>query len=253
MNSQNDFYKVKKQILFLIIYSVFISLILIFGLFFRIYTDKNQTFNEISVKRINVLENDGTLRMTISNKEMSPAPLSYGKPFGLQGGNRTGIIFFNEEGTEAGGLIFAGKTDTLNNNYEAYGHLSFDQYNQNQVLYLQYSDENGTKKTGLYIDDWQEKPIFAEWNSKFKEIIESSLEETEKEQAIKQLMEPTEGHPAFANRVFIGRDTNKSAILNLCDGQGNTRLQLLVDSLGNAKINFLNSKGEIDYSFPPVN
>lgn len=128
------------------------------------------------------------LEMTISNKEMSPAPLSYGKPFGLKGANRTGIIFFNEEGTEAGGLIFSGETDSINDNYEAYGHLSFDQYNQNQVLYLQYSDENGTKKTGLYVDDWQEKPIFPVWNSNFKEVMESSLNEAEKEQEIQKLM-----------------------------------------------------------------
>lgn len=60
MNIQNDILKVKKQILFLTLYSVFITLILIFGIFLRV--NKNQTFDEINVKRINVLENDGTLR-----------------------------------------------------------------------------------------------------------------------------------------------------------------------------------------------
>lgn len=253
MSSTGDLSKIKKQVNFLTAYSVIISLILVSSLFIRNTTKSQnvQTFNEINVKRINVLENDGTLRMTISNEERSPANLSYGKSFGLGGGDRTGLIFYNEEGTECGGLIYSGITDSINNTYEAYGHLSFDQYNQNQVLYLQYSDENGTKDIGLYVDDWQEKPIFSEWYSALKEISNSSLSKAEKDSAINKLLVPKKGQPAYANRVFVGRNANKSAVVNLADRQGNTRLQLAVDSLGSAKINFLDSTGNVESSFPP--
>ena len=66
-------------------------------------------FGEIDVERINVLEPDGSYRMVISNRPRSIGPIYKGKPFGYAGGTRPGIIFFNDEGTENGGLTFEGK------------------------------------------------------------------------------------------------------------------------------------------------
>src|SRR5690348_2062359 len=68
-------------------------------------------FKEIDVQRINVREPDGKLRMVISNSTLSPGPIAYGKPFGYPGGSRPGIIFYNDEETENGGLTFGGKRD----------------------------------------------------------------------------------------------------------------------------------------------
>jgi hypothetical protein len=65
-----------------------------------------------------------------------------------------------------------------------------------------------------------------------------------------QLMEPTKGNPAYAHRVFIGKDSNKAAMINLSDREGKTRIQLMVDSLGTAKLNFLDQSGNIVYSLP---
>ncbi|MGE0555764.1 MAG: hypothetical protein AB7R55_20220, partial [Gemmatimonadales bacterium] len=77
------------------------------------FTQANQrpTFDEIDVQRINVVEPDGSYRMVIANKAKSIGPIAYGKPFGYPGGTRPGIIFFNDEGTENGGLTFGGKTE----------------------------------------------------------------------------------------------------------------------------------------------
>src|SRR4051794_15530252 len=66
-------------------------------------------FEEIDVERINVVEKDGKLRLVISNRDRSPGPIAYGKPFGYPGGTRPGMIFFNDEGSENGGLTFNGK------------------------------------------------------------------------------------------------------------------------------------------------
>lgn len=253
MNTQEEISKIKKQIRFLTIYSCLISLIIIIALLIKNFRkeDKIQSFTEINVKRINILENDGSPRLVISNMEMSPGPLSYGKTYGIPGKNRAGIIFYNDEATECGGLVFTGRTDTLNDKYFASCHLSFDQYNQNQVLYLQYLDDNGSKTTGLYIDDWQNEPIFPEWRSMYK-AAGKLPEGSEKEVKLKRLMEPIEGQPAYAHRVFIGKDTNKSAMINLCDKEGNTRIQLIVDSLGTPKINLLDSDGKIMSGFPQL-
>src|SRR5437899_3096777 len=70
---------------------------------------RHEKFTEIDVERINVKEPDGTYRMVISNRPRSIGPIYKGKPFGYEGGGRPGIIFFNDEGTENGGLTFEGK------------------------------------------------------------------------------------------------------------------------------------------------
>ena len=49
----------------------------------------NTKFEEIDVERINVVEKDGKLRLVISNRERSPGPIAYGKPFGYAGGSGT--------------------------------------------------------------------------------------------------------------------------------------------------------------------
>ena len=46
-------------------------------------------------------------------------------------------------------------------------------------------------------------------------------------------------------RVFIGRDTSKVARLTLADTLGRPRLALSVDSLGAARIEFLDEAGRV--------
>ncbi|MDB5276387.1 MAG: hypothetical protein JWR61_1342 [Ferruginibacter sp.] len=243
--------KIKKQIRFLSVYAVFSSLLLIFALFLIFRMEKQTeklSVEELTAKRINIIEPNGQYRMILSNKEKSPENLFYGKPIGMPGGNRPGIIFFNDEATECGGLVFSGRKDS-SGKYFASGHFSFDQYNQNQVLYFQYLDDNGDKKTGLYVDDWHNSPTFPEFRNQYK-ATEKLPAGPDRDLRLKQLMEPLNGDPAFAHRVFIGKDTDKSALINLADKKGKTRIQLIVDSTGAAKINFLDSAGKVVYSLP---
>src|SRR3954468_6852216 len=83
--------------------------VLALSAFQRPSAPKKTKFDEIDVERINVVEKDGKLRMIISNRSRSSGPIAYGKPFGYAGGNRPGIIFFNDEGTENGGRAFSGQ------------------------------------------------------------------------------------------------------------------------------------------------
>ena len=106
---------------------------------------QKQRFTEIDVERINIVEPDGSYRMVISNRPRSIGPIYKGKPFGYPGGTRPGIIFFNDEGTENGGLTFTGKKNA-DGTYAASSGFSFDQFNQDQVLYFQHTEENGRKR-----------------------------------------------------------------------------------------------------------
>ena len=118
------------------------------------FSNKQHTrFAEIDVERINIVEKDGRVRLVISNKDRSPPPIERGVPFGYAGGNRPGMIFYNEEGTENGGLIFSGHRDSTG--YHSSGSLTFDQYDQDQTVALQYIDQNGRRRSGLAINDYK--------------------------------------------------------------------------------------------------
>lgn len=243
--------KVQRDIKYLKYYSGIVTILLLAVCIFAI-TGKNTNghFKEITVERINVTEPNGQPRLVISNKERSPEVLMYGKGYKppIPGHNRPGIIFYNDEGTENGGLIFMGHTGK-DGKYSATGHFSFDQYNQNQVLYLQYADENGMQTTGLHIDDWQQTPPFWQFRAAYKNA-QKLPDGKEKDSILKQLTEPKQGQHAFAQRVFVGKDKHKTAMVILADRTGAPRLQLLVDSNGNPKLNFLDKDGHITYSLP---
>lgn len=240
----------QKDITFLKWYAFVVTLSMFIVVIFLLTSSRSENFKEISVERINIIEKNGNLRMVLSNKSRSPEFLAYGKGITppIPGGLRPGLIFFNDEGTENGGLVFMGGKDSLGN-YNATGHLSFDQYNQNQVLYLQYSDSNGSQNTGLHIDDWQTKPDFWDWRAKYK-AAQLLPEGKKRAEILNRLMEPLSGKKAYAQRVFVGKNEEKTAMVTLADRTGKPRIQMQVDSNGRAKLNFLDEKGKIIYSLP---
>ena len=242
--------KVYKQIRYLTVYTIISSILLLIFCVINLNNrqKKNLSVEELTAKRINIVEPNGLPRLVLSNVEKSPANLNHGKPFGMPGGNRGGLIFYDDEPTECGGLVFSGRKDS-SGKYFASGHFSFDQYNQNQVLYLQYLDDNGDRKTGLYVDDWHNSPPYPEFRRTYKET-EKLPKGPERDAKLKQLLEPANSDPAFSHRVFIGKDADKSALINLADKKGKTRIQLIVDSTREAKINFLDSLGKVIYSLP---
>lgn len=199
-------------------------------------------FDEIDVQRINVREPDGKLRLVISNRERSPGPIAYGKPFGYAGGSRPGMIFFNDEGTENGGLTFTGMRKP-DGTYTSSGHFSFDQYNEDQVVYLQYIDNNGQMRKGLTVADRADVPILQV--VALSDSIKAMPPGAARDAAQKRLMEPRPGEPLFAQRVFVGRGPAKDAIVLLSDRAGHPRIRLMVDSLGQSSLAFLDTTGAV--------
>lgn len=208
-------------------------------------------FEEIDVERINIVEADGRVRMVISNRSRSPAPLSHGKPFLVaSAGTRAGMIFYNDEQSENGGLTFSGAR-RADGQYSASGHLSFDQYDQNQVVYLQYLDSNGKRHEGLTLAD-RADASFADYIAT-RDSLRRLPVGSARTEALRLLDEPRSGQlpPGTAvQRVFVGRDTSKTARVTLSDRSGHPRLALSVDSLGNARIEFLDGAGRVTSVFP---
>jgi hypothetical protein len=225
-----------------VVTSVLLGVLVLGG--FQQQTQKTK-FEEIDVERINVVEPNGMYRMVISNRPRSIGPIYKGTPFGYAGGGRPGIIFFNDEGTENGGLTFTGQRDSTGR-YRASTHMSFDQFDQDQVLNLDYTDQNGRRLMGFSINDRADVNIYE--LVKQRDTIMTMADTAARNAALSRLMGPRNGVPLNAQRLFVGRDPAKSAIVNLADRDGKPRLRLLVDSLGGARIEFLDAAGKVTHT-----
>lgn len=195
------------------------------------------SFDEIDVHRINIVEPDGTLRMTISNRAQFPGMIVKGKEMPhASRNNSAGMIFFNDEGTENGGLIFGGKS--RDGHVANFGHLSFDQYEQDQVVTLEQSEEDGWRTAGLTIDDRPTQAL------DFAGL--SALEQEPDSPAKAAKLAELSNVGAFGQpRLFIGKDSSGGSLLNLKDAQGKTRLKLAVSAKGEASISFLDDHGKV--------
>jgi hypothetical protein len=247
MNAMNQ---LERDVRFLKRYAIVTTTLGVMGCVaaFRNAPADHERFKEISVERINVMEPDGKYRMVISNRPRSIGPIYKSKPFGRAGGDRPGIIFFNDEGTENGGLTFTGTKDSLGR-VNAGTHMSFDQFNQDQVLNFDYSERRGRRLIGMSIHDRTDADIY----DLVKELDSiRAIPDTAARNAATQRWAtmPRNGQPLDAERVFVGRDYSKSAIVNLHDRNGRPRLRMLVDSLGAARIEFLDERGTVTRTIP---
>lgn len=238
--------EISRRLRFLEVYAA-LTTILIAVLFLSAFGAQKQKFVEIDVERINVVEPDGKLRMVLSNRARSIGPIYKGTPFGYPGGSRPGIIFFNDEETENGGLTFAGRQDSAGN-FSAHAGFSFDQFNQDQILYLQYADENGRRRAGLTIADRAHVNIFDLVQQ--RDSINRIADTAARAAALRELLGPRDGEPLFAQRVYVGRDVARAAVVNLSDPAGRPRLRLRVDSLGTASLEFLDDSGRVTLRLP---
>ncbi len=206
------------------------------------FTKASETprFKEIAVERIDIIEPDGTLRMTISDAARSPGWVFHGKLYpGRPKG--AGMIFFNDEGEEDGGFGFGGRTE--NGKYHADGGMAFDQYNQDESVTLRYSDDNGRHRQGLSVTDRALDMPIPKMLDK-RDAIRAMPAGPARDSAMKAFVE-NNGHPIAAQRLFAGRDPSGSAVVNLADAQGRPRLRMVVDSTGAASIQFLDVAGKV--------
>ena len=207
-------------------------------------------FTEIDVERINVVEKDGKLRLTISNAARLPDPIIGGKSYPLRGGTGAGsggMIFFNDDGNENGGLAYAGRQTATG--HRANGHLTFDQFDQDETVSLSYTDVDGRIRAGLAIADRSQIPIkiFADSAMAFQALPDGP----EKTRRLQQLRDSPIGEAGKSMlRVFVGKLPDRSSVLMLGDPAGRTRLRLTVDSLGVPGMDFLDDAGRIVRHYP---
>jgi hypothetical protein len=166
------------------------------------------TFDQITVRRINVVEPDGTPRMIISDRASFPGMIAHGKerpyprPF-------AGMLFYNNEGTETGGLVFGGHKDASGQVVDSGVSLTFDKYGApQQIVQLAGIDDVHDNFSGLAVNGFTEAGV-------------------------------------HNRRLWAGRDASGSASVALMDAEGRKRIVMQVSKDGSASLQFLDEHGTV--------
>ena len=192
----------------LVVYSTVATTLLAIFALAGFAAPKVQSFDEIDVQRINVREADGTVRMVISNQARLPGVIERGKEHPKVDRPYAGMLFYNDEGTENGGLVFGGRRNSNGEVVDSGASLSFDRYGANsQIVQLAGVDDSKNHIVGLILSD----------------------------------SDPT----STRRRVFIGHDKDGVASVALMDRNGRKRILLQVTADGIPSLSFLDANGTV--------
>ncbi|HEY6290338.1 MAG TPA: hypothetical protein VI455_02095 [Terriglobia bacterium] len=179
-------------------------------------SDHIEGYDEIQVHRIDVVEPDGTLRMVISDRDRMPGIIIKGKEFPKVDRPEAGMLFYNDEGTENGGLIFGGHRNEKGEIINSGASLSFDPYGESQqLLQLAGVEDKDNRIVGLAVNE-------------------------------------PKNH-SRNRRIWVGRGEDDAAVVSLMDANGRKRVVMEVTADGTASLNFLDAEGHIVRRFIPSN
>ena len=194
------------------------------------------------MQRLNVVDANGTLRFVLSNKDrMHPGVMdgiTINRPRPV-----AGMLFFNDEGDEVGGLTYTGTDD---NGRRANAGLMFDQLKQDQTVGISYNESNGQRTAGLQVWDRSEQPL-----STLIMLLNAANalpEGTARDEAVKAVRANA---PPGPRRVFVGKNAEKASTVSLADANGKPRLVMTVGADGSASIEFLDADGKVMQRIPP--
>ena len=202
------------------------------------------SLDELDVHRINVREPDGTLRLVISGAGNAPGIIIKGKEYPHPNRKTAGMIFFNDEGTENGGLIFGGEQDK-DGTGESHGHLSFDAYEQDQTMALESQQGKDGRYTKLQFNDYPDYSILDEIQ------LMASIKDLPKAQQVSRMKAFFAERGGPTRRMLLGRNTDGSVQLAMNDLQGHPRIVMKVAKDGTPSLQMLDNKGKVTGELMP--
>jgi hypothetical protein len=200
-----------------------------------------QTFAEIDVQRINIVEADGTLRMVISNQERQHPGIVNGKVIERSSPRPPGMIFFNHLGDEMGGLIFG-----ANGELGHFGTLTWDKVRNDQTIGFRHLEgDDGAYSTGLEM--WQQPNIPSDVMMARYDSADAVSDPDARARAIRELLEQGQ---LTTRRLFFGKGRNDAMLLDMRDVQGRTRIRMSVAPDGTPSLEFLDESGSVVHAVP---
>lgn len=209
-------------------------------------SDKKEKYTELDVEKLNVVDSNGKIKLTLFNQENIPPAIMDGRdilPGHRQSDPISGMMFYNSDGDECGGLIYGNETDE-DGNVSADVSLTFDQYKQDQVVQVHYSKNAGESLYGFSVYDRPDTPL-PEIIEKVNEIKNSTQDEEDKNKELNKI------YSGNAHRAFMGKERNGDMSVKLMDSMGRQRIRMVVDKNDVPKIEFLNENGDVTYKLPP--
>lgn len=236
----NELNRLRRQMNYFRIYAIG-SAMLIFA--FIAYSFKRSSQDEIlkslRAEKIEIVEPDGTVKLALFSKGHLPAAVINGKKLSRQGGDESGLMFYNTEGEECGGLVYSGdgKDGSGQNDIS----VTFDKYKQDQVVQLSFTQgENGDDKKGLSIYERPDFPL-----DKTMERLDSIRTNVKDAEAQKQVIEQFKAEGYFGyTRMFAGQQGQKTGVF-VRDDKGRIRLEMIVNEKNEPEILFYDDKGTV--------
>lgn len=220
---------------FILLLSLFIYLLLSH----QTKKESSEIIPEITTERLNIVDKTGNKYVVLSNPKRQALATQNGKVINPEqkGRNTAGLLFFNEEGDEVGGLVYG--IDSLG----SYQLLTFDQYKNDQIMALRKDEylENGTwkKQYGLLLQersDKSSKAVVTEFNQINK--IKDSLT---REQKLNEYYNNPEN--LAPQRLFLGRTYTENVGLYLMDKNNKIKLAIYVNPKGKPVLQYVDSLG----------
>lgn len=224
---------VQRQIRGLQIYAALLTIaVVVLAVYNRRMEGDRPHFKELDAERINIVEGDGRIRMVLSNKKEQHPGRMDGKDLAARE-RAAGMIFFNDEGDECGGLVYDG------NKQGASMVLSVDQYKNDQVLQVQYLQGEQRRVYGVKL--WDRSDAFT-----LSDLIRV-------DDSLKQLHDSAKTAEVFARlkaegllgaeRLFLGKTRDREVGLFLRDDKGRLRVRIGLDSLNRVVFQTYDSTG----------
>lgn len=173
-----------------------------------------QQFDELSVHRLNVVDDDGQVRLVIANQERFPAPMLNGQTF-KRAVSPAGVVFYDRKGNEVGGLaltdVEAGKVSAL----------AFDNPNMDAIgLMTRIGADGEPISSGLQIN----------------QAMPASL-------PVRDAVRQTQA------RIVIQNERNNAEV-RLADPEGRDRIRMRVDAAGEPRFEMLDAQGNVVFQAP---
>lgn len=237
---QQELARLRRQMNYFRVYVIATS-ILIFALVGYGFRKSAQAdiVKNIRAEKIEIVEPDGTVKLSLFSKKHLPFAVINGKQLTRQGGDESGLMFYNTEGEECGGLVYSGKGKSGKGENEL--SMTFDKYKQDQVVQVSYIQrENGDHTKGLSVYERPEFPlnITMEKIDSIRKYVKDAREQNSILQKLKE-----EGFFGYT-RMFAGQQGQRTGVF-VRDDKGRIRLEMIVNEKNEPEILFYNEKGEV--------
>ncbi|MCL2548320.1 MAG: hypothetical protein FWE76_04045 [Symbiobacteriaceae bacterium] len=200
--------------------------------------DESRIHPLIRTERLDIVEADGTIKLSIFNGKRIPPPLMDGEdllPGHRQDWNAAGMIFFNSEGDECGGLLL--RSDLLHEGgYRSTLFTTFDQYKNDQVMSAGVSDHAGKHEHLFTLYDRPNEHIRVMLEK--RKQIAALTDEEEKQRLSAEL------RAQGSVRLLMGKFGDGSVGLRMNNKFGKECLALVVDADGEPHLTIRDATGE---------